>query len=111
MNRSTHPSDTDLPLLERVLRFQEGSLPASEVPDFEHAFCTAPQKRRLFLDAQERSIALRNDFLAKENKPRPDPLPVRTRGTLFSTPIWAAAAGLVIGLFSATPVSGEPFPF
>jgi hypothetical protein len=34
--------DPDLAFLERILRFQEGSLTASEMPAFEHEIRTEP---------------------------------------------------------------------
>ena len=103
--------DPDLAFLERVLHFQEGSLPPGEMPAFEHEIRTDLHKRRLFIEAQERSFAIRKKFLAEEHQPHPAQFQLWTWRSLFSSPIWAAAAGLVIGLFSATLISKETATF
>ncbi|RFC46275.1 MAG: hypothetical protein DVB28_000111 [Verrucomicrobia bacterium] len=99
--------DPDLAFLERILRFQEGSLSETALPDFEHEISTNPHKRRLFIEAQQRSLAIRNQFLAEEHQPIPTHRTFWIWRSLFSSPIWAIAAGLVIGFFSATLISKE----
>jgi hypothetical protein len=104
--RST-PTDPDLDFLERTLRFQEGRLSPDEMSDFEHALRTDPHKRRLFIEVQERSLTIRNHLFAEDHQPLPTPRSVWSLRPLLSSPLWAAAAGLVMGLFSATLISKE----
>ncbi|MEY5025431.1 MAG: hypothetical protein RLZZ244_959 [Verrucomicrobiota bacterium] len=103
----SNPTDPDLDFLERTLRFQDGSLSAEEMADFEHALRTNPHQRRLFIEAQERTLAIRNQLIAEEHQPLPTPRSVWFLRPLLSSPLWAAAAGLVMGLFSATLISKE----
>jgi hypothetical protein len=101
----------DLAFLERTLRFQEGSLSADEMPEFDREIRNDPHKRRLFIEAQERSLAIRKRFLAEDRPPLGSPRTVVRWRSWISHPIWAAAAGLILGLFSATLISGEIAPF
>ncbi len=79
--------------------------------NLEHEIRTDPHKRRLFTETQQRSLVIRSRFVAEENRPRPAPLPLRTWRSLLSKPALSAAAGLMLGLLSASLVSGESFPF
>lgn len=110
MNWKRSP-DPDLNFLARALRFQDGGLHPEQQAEFERELRDDPHKRRLFIEAQERSLAIRTRFIAEENEPATAPRPRGTWRSLLSKPTWAAAAGVVIGLLSATLVSGESFPF
>lgn len=110
MNANPSP-DADLHLLERILRFHEDGLTLGEMARLEREIRTEPHKRRLFIETQQRSLVIRSRFVAQENRPSPAPLPLGTWRSLLCKPAWSAAAGLMLGLLSASLVSGESFPF
>lgn len=110
MNQHSSSTDPQLAFLKRVLRFQDNALSELEMEAFEKDLLSDPINRRLFMEMQDRTLALRNHFLSPENA---DPSMHRSQWTwrsLISQRVWAAAAGLVIGLLSASLVSGASFP-
>lgn len=102
-------NDTDF--LAQAMRYQDGVLTPDEIAAFEAAMRDDPSKRQLFADTQVRSMALHDRF-RQEAFRRDTDTPVceskRTDKSVCFTwitrPIAAMAAGLVIGLFSASVV-------
>jgi len=102
-------NDTDF--LAQAMRYQDGVLTPNEIAAFETAMRDDPAKRQLFADTQVRSMALHDRF-RQEAFRRDTGTPVceskRTDRSVCFTwitrPITAMAAGLVIGLFSASIV-------
>ena len=92
-------NDTDF--LELVMRHQDGALSAAETSAFEAAMHADPAKRRLFTEAQLRSMALHDRF--RQEAFRRD-LPEKQRRAWLTRPVTAMAAGLVCGLFCASLV-------
>ena len=92
-------NDTDF--LAQAMRYQEGILTPVEVIAFETAMRDDPAKRQLFADMQVRSMALHDRF--RQEAFRIEPAPKKNL-TWVTRPITAMAAGLVIGLFSASIV-------
>jgi len=92
-------NDTDFLVL--AMRYQDGALSANDVAALEHALRSDPAKRQLFAGTQLRSMALHDRF-------RQDAFHIGTppvkRNTWITRPLAALAAGLVIGLFSASLV-------
>ncbi len=102
-------NDTDF--LAQAMRYQDGVLTPDELAAFETAMRDDPAKRQLFTDMQVRSMALHDRF-RQEAFQRDTATAVceskRTDRSVCFTwitrPIAAMAAGLVIGLFSASIV-------
>ena len=92
-------NDTDF--LAQAMRYQDGVLTPDEVAAFETAMRDDPAKRQLFADMQVRSMALHDRF--RQEAFRVEPAQKR-KLTWVTRPIAAMAAGLVIGLFSASIV-------
>jgi hypothetical protein len=92
-------NDTDF--LAQAMRYQDGVLTPDEVLAFETAMRDDPVKRQLFADMQVRSMALHDRFRQEAFRIEPGP---KRRTTWITRPIAAMAAGLVIGLFSASIV-------
>jgi hypothetical protein len=92
-------NDTDF--LAQAMRYQDGVLTPDEVIAFETAMRDDPAKRQLFADMQVRSMALHDRF--RQEAFRIEPAPKKNL-TWVTRPITAMAAGLVIGLFSASIV-------
>ena len=92
-------NDTDF--LELVMRHQDGTLSAAETSAFEAAMHADPAKRKLFTESQLRSMALHDRFRQEAFRIEPAP---RKYTSWSARPITAMAAGLVIGLFSASIV-------
>ena len=92
-------NDTDF--LAQAIRYQDGVLAPDELAAFEAAMRDDPAKRQFFADTQVRSMALHDRF--RQEAFRIEPAPKR-KTTWITRPITAMAAGLVIGLFSASIV-------
>lgn len=92
-------NDTDF--LAQAMRYQDGVLTPDEVIAFEVAMRDDPTKRQLFAETQVRSMAMHDRF--RQEAFRVEPAPKR-KLTWITRPITAMAAGLVIGLFSASIV-------
>lgn len=122
-------NDTDF--LAQAMRYQDGVLTPDEVVAFETAMRDDPSKRQLFADMQVRSMALHDRFRQEAFRRETDTLVCESKRTdrsrsgaetdsrrlpegrvkrvnvcftWISRPIAAMAAGLVIGLFSASVV-------
>jgi hypothetical protein len=94
-------NDTDF--LSLLMRHQDGTLSPDEQAAFETALRDDAARRRLFAEAQLRSMALHDHFRRDAFQlPSPPKHPQRTGW--FTRPIAAMAAGLAIGLFSASLV-------
>jgi hypothetical protein len=91
----------DSHFVHMLLRLQEGLLLPDEVVELEAAMRVDPAKRQLFADTQIRSMAL-HDHFRQEAFRGGSSLPVKI--TSMTRPIMAMAAGLLIGLFSASIV-------
>lgn len=96
-----HPAAADAAFLEKVMRYQDGAMPAKEVAVLEKEMRDDASKRGAFADAQLRSMALHERFRQDAFRVMP---PVKRSAFPWFTwrPLAAAAAGLVIGLFCAT---------
>jgi len=92
-------NDTDF--LELAMRHQDGALSAAETSAFEAALRAEPAKRKLFTEAQLRSMVLHDRF--RQEAFRRD-LPEKQRRAWLTNPAAAMAAGLVSGLFCASLV-------
>lgn len=92
-------NDTDF--LAQAMRYQDGVLAPDELAAFETALRDDPAKRQLFADTQVRSMALHDRFRHEAFRIEPAP---KKNVTWITRPITAMAAGLVIGLFSASIV-------
>jgi hypothetical protein len=96
----------DSDFLTLLMRHQDGVLTPDEMADLEAVMRDDPAKRQIFADTQVRSMALHEHFrheafqthASMGSKPKNKALPWITR------PIAAMAAGLAIGLFSASIV-------
>ena len=97
-------NDTDF--LAQTMRYQDGVLTPDEVIAFETAMRDDPAKRQLFADTQVRSMALHDRFRqeAFQSGCGFSRSSTKTPFTWITRPIAAMAAGLVIGLFSASIV-------
>lgn len=98
-------NDTDF--LAQAMRYQDGVLKPDELDAFETAMRDDPSKRQLFADTQLRSMALHDRFRQEAFQGVADfsvCIPAPNRFTWMTRPITAMAAGLVIGLFSASIV-------
>ena len=97
-------NDTDF--LAQTMRYQDGVLTPDEVIAFETAMRDDPAKRQLFADMQVRSMALHDRFRqeAFQSGCGFSRSSTKTPFTWITRPITAMAAGLVIGLFSASIV-------
>ncbi len=92
--------------LAQAMRYQDGTLTSDDLAAFEVAMRDDPTKRQIFVETQLRSMALHDRFrqeafqhgygFSGETKPKRIPW--------ISRPIAAMAAGLLIGLFSASLV-------
>ncbi len=102
-------NDTDF--LAQAMRYQDGGLMPDELTAFEAAILDDPAKRQLFADTQLHSMALHDRFRQEAFRRDADnPVCASSRTdksvcfTWITRPITAMAAGLVIGLFSASIV-------
>jgi hypothetical protein len=97
-------NDTDF--LHLLMRHQDGTLTPDEMTAFEAVMRDDPRKRQLFAATQLRSIALHDRFRqeAFQSGCGFSRTPEKKRFTWITRPIAAMAAGLVIGLFSASIV-------
>jgi hypothetical protein len=97
-------NDTDF--LAQAMRYQDGVLTPDEVAAFETAMRDDPAKRQLFADTQVLSMVLHDRFRqeAFQSGCGFSRTSERKRFTWITRPITAMAAGLVIGLFSASIV-------
>ncbi len=97
-------NDTDF--LHLLMRHQDGTLTANEMTAFEAVMRDDPAKRQLFAETQLRSMALHDRFRqeAFQSGCGFSRTPEKKRLTWITRPIAAMAAGLVIGLFSASIV-------
>ncbi|MCF7789406.1 MAG: hypothetical protein K9N47_25010 [Prosthecobacter sp.] len=89
----------DTEFLELAMRHQDGTLSAAETSAFEAAMLADPAKRRLFTEAQLRSMALHDRFRQEAFRVAP---PEKQRRAWHTRPAAAMAAGLVCGLFCAS---------
>lgn len=101
----------DIDFTEKIMRYQDGALAIDELIAMEKAMLTDPTKRQRFAEAQLRSMALHDRFRQEafqRDTDTPVCAPDRTdksaRFTWITRPIASMAAGLVIGLFSASIV-------
>jgi len=97
-------NDTDF--LHLLMRHQDGTLTPDELAAFETAMRDDPAKRQLFAETQLRSMALHDRFRqeAFQSGCGFSRTSERKCFTWITRPITAMAAGLVIGLFSASIV-------
>jgi hypothetical protein len=97
-------NDTDF--LHLLMRHQDGVLTPDEVTALETAMRDDAAKRQLFADTQLRSMALHDRFRqeAFQSGCGFSRTSEKKRFTWITRPITAMAAGLVIGLFSASIV-------
>ena len=102
-------NDTDF--LHLLMRHQDGTLTPDEIAALEVVMRDDPAKRQLFAETQLRSMALHDRFRQEAFRRETDtPVcpPAKTDRSVCFTwitrPINAMAAGLVIGLFSASIV-------
>jgi hypothetical protein len=97
-------NDTDF--LHLLMRHQDGVLTPDEMTTFEAVMRDDPAKRQLFAETQLRSMALHDRFRqeAFQSGCGFSGTPEKKRFTWITRPIAAMAAGLVIGLFSASIV-------
>jgi hypothetical protein len=101
----------DIDFTETIIRYQDGSLSADETMAMEKAMHADPAKRQLFAQSQLRSMALHDRFRQEAFKGDTD-TPVydsaqtgkNARFAWITRPIASMAAGLLIGLFSASIV-------
>ena len=91
----------DIDFLAQAMRYQDGALAPDGIAALEAVMRGDPSKRQLFVDTQLRSMALHDRFRQEAFCVEPAP---KKRITWISRPITAMAAGLVIGLFSASVV-------
>ena len=96
----------DADFLAQTMRYQDGVLTPDELAAFETAMRDDPAKRQLFAETQLRSMALHDRFRqeAFQSGCGFSRTSERKRFTWITRPITAMAAGLVIGLFSASIV-------
>ncbi len=101
----------DNDFLAQAMRHQDGVLTPDELAAFETAMRDDPAKRQLFTDTQLRSMALHDRFRQEAFQRDTDTAVCESKRTDRSVcvtwvtrPIAAMAAGLVIGLFSASIV-------
>lgn len=96
----------DTNFLHMLMRHQDGTLTPDEMPAFEALMRDDPVKRQLFADTQLRSMTLHDRFRqeAFQSGCGLSRTPNKERFTWITRPIAAMAAGLVIGLFSASLV-------
>ena len=92
-------NDTDF--LQLLMRHQDGVLTLDEIAALEAVMRDDPAKRQLFAGTQLHSMALHDSFRQASFEIKPVPKP---RSIWTTRPIAAMAAGLVIGLFSASIV-------
>ena len=101
-------NDTDF--LHLLMRYQDSVLTSNELAAFETAMRDDATKRQIFADTQLRSMALHDRFRHEAFQRHTDTSvhassrTERKRFTLFTRPIASMAAGLAIGLFSASLV-------
>ncbi len=97
-------NDTDF--LHLLMRHQDGTLTPDEMTAFEAVMRDDPARRQLFAETQLRSMALHDRFRqeAFQSGCGFSRTPGKKRLTWITRPITAMAAGLVIGLFSASIV-------
>jgi hypothetical protein len=101
----------DIDFTETIMRYQDGALSADETIALEKAMLADPAKRQLFSQSQLRSMALHDRFRQQAFQHKTD-IPVcdsirtgKSARLSWSTRSMASmAAGLAIGLFSATLV-------
>jgi hypothetical protein len=95
---------SDPEFLESLVRYQDGALSPAEIETFERVLHDDPERRRQFAESQLRSMAL-HDHFRQEAFRVPVDSPARVRVDRLSwRPLFAAAAGLMIGLFGASVV-------
>lgn len=92
-------NDTDF--LAQAMRHQDGVLTLDEIEALETAMRDDPTKRQLFANTQLRSMALHDRFRQEAFRVEPAS---KKRITWITRPVTAMAAGLMIGLFSASLV-------
>jgi hypothetical protein len=101
-------NDTDF--LHLLMRYQDSVLTSNELAAFETAMRDDATKRQIFADTQLRSMALHDRFRNEafqrhtDTSVRASSRTEKKRFTWFSRPIASMAAGLAIGLFSASLV-------
>lgn len=92
-------NETDF--LHLLMRFQDGELTGEESAMLEDEMHADPAKRHLFAETQVRTMALHDRFRRDAFRVEMTP---RRKAMWITRPIAAMAAGLVIGLFSASIV-------
>jgi hypothetical protein len=87
--------------LAQAMRYQDGTLTSDDLAAFEVSMRGDPTKRHIFVETQLRSMALHNRFRQEAFRIEPA---TRRKTAWITRPITAMAAGLLIGLFSASLV-------
>lgn len=105
-----HEMSDDIAFLERVMRWQDGALNADELAAFDRELLASPDKRRLFAETQVRSMSIHERLRQDAYRPAAQRESVALRPWLQWRPLLAAAAGIVIGLFSASVVWAYAVP-
>lgn len=95
------PAAAKTAFLEKVMRYQDGAMSAEEIVLFENELRDDAANRRVFAEAQLRSMALHERFRQDAFRVVPQVKRSAWVTSLVSRPL-AAAAGLVFGLFCAT---------
>lgn len=103
------PAD-DIAFLERLMRYQDGALDADEIAVLEREMMASPEKRRLFAEVQLHSMSIHERLRQEAYRPASRPKRVVWIPWLQWRPLAAAAAGLVLGLCSASVVWGYVSP-
>ncbi len=117
MSMKPDPDMDDDAFLQRVVRWQDDTLPEKELRAFEQEMLASEEKRRVFADLQTRSL-LMNELLRREaysgGKLTPVAgrrVPVRSRARLLWTGSAAAALLAVAGLLTFLWLpGGKPVP-
>ena len=101
----------DTHFLECLMRYQDSALSPDQIIALEQAMLADPAKRQLFAVTQLRSLALHDRFRQQAFQCEPEPtvwaasVPDNSiRSNWCTRPLTTLAAGLVIGLFSASLV-------
>ena len=101
----------DTQFLECLMRYQDSALSPDQIIALEQAMLADPAKRQLFAETQLRSLALHDRFRqqAFQCEPETPACPPAgkdksIRSNWFTRPLTTLAAGLAIGLFSASLV-------
>ncbi|MES2596195.1 MAG: hypothetical protein V4662_12705 [Verrucomicrobiota bacterium] len=98
---------------ELIQRYITGSATAEETASLQEAMKADPKLRAAYLDLMNLDVALGAAADASDMMPLPEiskPRPIRSNAWMQWRPLTAAAAGLMIGLFSASIVFAYSTP-